>query len=354
MILIKSCFLLGFFFALPLAFAESTVTFGGFVDTYYAYDFNQPTNHDRSYTTQPARHNEFNVNLAYIDAKVNAERIRGRFALQAGTSVQSNYSGEPTQGSVSGPSLSRHVQEAVIGYKVTDKLWIDGGIYFSHIGFEGFISKDNWTYTRSLAGDFSPYYQSGVKAGYQWNDRFFTSFHVINGWQNISENNEGKALGLQMAYAPCDRLTLTYNNFLGNEAGNRRRFFNDFILKAEITDKLQLAGFYDLGMQRNQDNTSEQYWHALGLFGRYAFTPQFSMTVRGERYIDKNQVIVTTGTANGFQTTGVSINADVVLEKQVLWRTEVREFWSKDRVFQAKTGPSFNDGFVVSSLSLGF
>src|SRR5690606_6742924 len=42
-----------------------TVRFGAFVDGYYAWDFNRPRALDRAYTTQPARHNEFNVNLAY-------------------------------------------------------------------------------------------------------------------------------------------------------------------------------------------------------------------------------------------------------------------------------------------------
>ena len=41
------------------------ITFGGFVDGYDAFDFNRPATFDRSFTTQPARHNEFNVNLAY-------------------------------------------------------------------------------------------------------------------------------------------------------------------------------------------------------------------------------------------------------------------------------------------------
>jgi hypothetical protein len=66
------------------------ITFGGFVDGYYAFDFNRPVNFDRAYTTQPARHNEFNVNLAFVEAKIDGPGYRGRLALQTGTSVQSN------------------------------------------------------------------------------------------------------------------------------------------------------------------------------------------------------------------------------------------------------------------------
>src|SRR6478672_2803042 len=87
------------------------ISFGAFVDAYYAYDFGRPKNFDRLFTTQAARHNEFNVSLGYVEAKLTASRVRGRLALQAGTAVQTTYSAEPTFGSVSGPNLSRFIQE---------------------------------------------------------------------------------------------------------------------------------------------------------------------------------------------------------------------------------------------------
>jgi hypothetical protein len=40
---------------------------GGFVDAYIAWDFTRPRSLDRFYTTQPARHSEFNVNLAFLE-----------------------------------------------------------------------------------------------------------------------------------------------------------------------------------------------------------------------------------------------------------------------------------------------
>lgn len=323
------------------------VTFGGFVDTYYAYDFNNSQILDRSFTTQPARHNEFNVNLAHLDAKVSASRIRGRFALQAGTSVQSNYAAES--------SLSRHIQEATAGYQVTDRLWIDAGIFLAHIGFESWISKENWTYTRSLIADYSPYYETGVKATYRWADRFSTQLLVLNGWQNISENNGSKAFGAQVAYNPIDKMFLTYNNFLGNELGRRRRFFNDFIAKFELTDAFSVAGSYDVGWQQTTDEQSNSLWQGYAIFLRYQVTSKLALTARGEQYFDKDQVIVVTNTPNGFQITSASINADLLLHKNLMWRSEVRGYWSRDAVFPSKSrGLLASDSLAVTSLSLWF
>ena len=82
-------------------------------------------------------------------------RVYGRLALQVGTSVQSNYAAEPTVGTVSGPSLSRFIQEAYAGYRLTPSLWVDGGVFYSHMGMESWASKDNLTYTRSLVARHS-------------------------------------------------------------------------------------------------------------------------------------------------------------------------------------------------------
>ncbi len=133
------------------------VAFGGFVDSYFAYDFGRPPTLDRGYTTQAARHDEFNVNLAYLEAVVSGNRLRGRLALQAGTSVEANYAGEPAVGSYSGPALARHLQEAFAGVQLAPSLWVDGGIFYSHTGLESWASKDNPVYTRSLTAEYSPY-----------------------------------------------------------------------------------------------------------------------------------------------------------------------------------------------------
>lgn len=331
------------------------VVFGGYVDTYYAYDHNEPPGRDRIFGTQPARHNEFNVNLVYLDARINTPRLRGRLALQAGTAVQSNYATEPRIGVVSGDSLSRHIQEAVVGYRVSDKLWIDGGIFFSHIGLESWISRDNWTYTRSMAAEFSPYYQSGVKASYQWTEVISTQLHVLNGWQNISENNGNKALGLQVAYVASDRFSLTYNNFLGNQVDTRWRYFNDWVAKIGLSDKLQVAAVLDFGFERGAtEGAPSSAWQSYSALARYQLTPELALTARLERYSDPDQVINLTGTAGGFVVHGASMGVDFALHKQVLWRNELRVFRSADAIYPTGNGVSRNDGIATTSLSLGF
>ncbi|HMI48132.1 MAG TPA: outer membrane beta-barrel protein, partial [Gemmatimonadaceae bacterium] len=245
-----------------------TVSFGGFVDSYYAYDFGRPVNFDRPFTTQAVRHDEFNVNLAYVEVKVSGPRVRGRLALQAGTSVQSNYAGEPAIGTVSGPSLSRFIQEAVAGYQITPSLWVDGGIFLSHIGMENWASRDNLTYTRSLSFDFTPAYESGVKLTWQATPRLSALLTVVNGWQNISENNHDKGVGARLDYARSPSTTFSYYNFVGNEASSSRlRVFNGVGFKSGLTSTFTLQGNVDYGTQQ-QVTTGSSSWWAASLIGK--------------------------------------------------------------------------------------
>ncbi|MEO6210834.1 MAG: outer membrane beta-barrel protein [Gemmatimonadaceae bacterium] len=88
----------------PAADTSIHVAFGGYVDGFVAYDFGRPRSIDRALTTQAVRHDEFNINLAYIDATLTGARVRGRVAAQVGTSVQANYAAEPRIGTSAAPT----------------------------------------------------------------------------------------------------------------------------------------------------------------------------------------------------------------------------------------------------------
>jgi len=333
---------------------KKEVSFGGFIDTYYGFDFNQPTA-DRGFTTQAVRHNEFSVNLAYVDVRLEKEKVHGRLALQMGSSVYTNYAGERRYNAAGASQLAdvmRHVQEAYGGYRLTPDLWIDAGIFFSHIGVESFISKDNWNYTRSLAADFSPYYQAGIRLNYQVSPTWLTSLQLLNGWQNIIETNGDKAIGMQVAFTPSDSFSLTYNNFIGREL--EFRFFNNFILKTKVSPSWSVAVSSDIGFQKKLAGSDYSVWYVETVLTQYRLSDTLALGGRLEYFHDRDQVIVTTGTANGFQTVGGSLNLDWQPEPYFLLRNEIRSLLSKDTVFSGKTGAKTSSTHFVTSIALAF
>jgi hypothetical protein len=332
-------------------------SFGAFVDGYYAYDFGRPIDFDRPYTTQAARHNEFNIGLAFVEAKINGRRIRGRVALQGGTAVQANYAGEPTIGSVSGSSVSRFIQEAFAGYQLTRSVWIDGGIFFSWIGMESFISRDNLTYSRSLSADFTPYYVSGIKITWSPSSRTTALLGIINGWQNISETNQDKAVGIRLDYS-ATQTAFAYYGFLGNETGSGLRAFNGIGLKTKPMSKLTLQANIDYGTQQERDMTRRSTWWSAGLAGKLRVSPAIGVSARAERYCDPHQVVVATGLPGTFNVSMASVGLDVsASDSRLLWRNELRGMWAEDSIFpdrSADSGLSRHDLVTITSVSLTF
>jgi hypothetical protein len=340
------------------------VTFGGFVDAYYAYDLGEPTDIDRAFgsgavfTTQPARHNEFNVNLAYVEALVTAPRVRGRLALQAGTSVQSNYAGEPTNGAISGPTLARHLQEAYAGVRVGSTLWIDGGIFYSHMGMESWASKDNPTYTRSLVAEYSPYYSTGVRAMWQLAPALSARVDLVNGWQNISETNEDKGIGLRVDLTATPTVALTYYGFLNSEAGGRRRVFNGVGAKLTPTASTTFLAQLDYGtIEQADENLESSSWYGVMVIGRFQVLPAVAIAGRFERYEDEDQVNIATGLSAPFRGNGASLGLDVTPAPRIMWRTEARGFFTDDEIFFEGDDPgalSDRSILLVTSLSVTF
>jgi hypothetical protein len=332
------------------------VAIGAFVDGYYAWDAGRPRAFDRLYTTQPARHNEFNVNLAFVEAVLTGERVRGRLALQAGTAVQSNYFAEPQVGAVSGGVLSRNIQEATVGVRLHPRLWLDGGIYFSYVGLEGWISRDNPTYTRSLVADYTPYYLSGAKLTWQASRTVSAQLHLMNGWQNVSETNADKAVGTRIDWTPRPSVLLGWATFVGNEQADslpRRVRLLSQLLGRWTPPGWELSGVLDLGRQGRPGGGGDT-WTGSTWIARRTIAPGVKVVGRVEHLFDRRQVLVVTGSPGGFRTTGASLGLDVSPQPPVLWRTEVRSFRSGDAIWPRDGRPAGNRTglLVVTSLAL--
>ena len=337
------------------------VTFGAFVDTYVAYDAGRPRTLDRAFTTQAARHAEFNVNLAHVEATLSAPRVRGRLAMQAGTSVQANYAAEPRVGQTSGGDLSRLLQEAYVGYEVRKGLWVDAGTFFSNVGLEAWASRDNATYTRSLVAEFSPYYSSGVRAIWQVTPALTVRADLVNGWQNVSESNEDKAVGTRLDYAIGRNTTLSWYGLAGNEPGARLRLFNGVGIKRRLPHDLELTAQVDLGREEPPDSLGRsaptRTWTGAMATLRWAMDPRTAVSARTEWYTDDDQVIATTGVAAPLRATGGSVGLDRRLGTLLTWRTEARTLVNRDAIFadrRAASGVSRTNLVAVTSLALSF
>ena len=330
-------------------------TFYGYVDAYYGYDFNRPNSPQRpAFLFSHNRQNEFSVNHGLVGARYQDARVRASLALQVGTYVEANYAAEV-------PAL-RPVYEAYAGFRPFDKAWMDLGIFASHIGFESAISKDNWTLTRSIMAENTPYYESGARFTYEASPKLTLTALALNGWQNIRENNRGKAMGTQVQWKPSAKWLLNSSTFVGNEqpqdSARRRRYFHDFYASYAATSRLNLAVVFDIGQQQAPGRPADT-WHAGSAFVRYAFAKQWTAAARAEYYSAEHGVIITAlapAAANAnVLVRGASLNLDYAPARQVLVRLEGRVLQAGQPLFaDAASLPVRTYGNTTASVSFGF
>jgi len=336
--------------------APSPLTFSGYVETYYSYDFGNPDNHLRpGFVYSYNKHNELNLNLGMVKANYAKDKIRGNFAVMAGTYPEYNLAGEQ--------DLLKNVFEANIGVKISSKhnLWIDAGIMPSHIGFESAIGKDCQNLTRSILADNSPYYEAGAKIGYTSpSEKWYLAFMYLNGWQRIqkTEGNQTPAFGTQITYKPSAKTTLNWSTYVGNEqpdADRKWRYFNNFYGLFKFSEKTNLTVGYDIGFQQAVTGSSDyDVWYSPVVILQYKPTAKVQVAARAEYYQDKQGVIIATGTENGFKTYGFSANFDYFIADNVMFRIEARNLSSKDEVFVDNNNPSKTNTFLTTSLALSF
>ena len=333
--------------------ANESLVFGGFIDTYFTYNNNNPTNKDVPYAYNHSRSNELNVNLALIKANYIHDNIRANVGLQAGTYTQYNYAAEPT--------ILQHIYDANAGFKLTKNIWLDAGIFgSSHIGFESAISKDNWTLTRSLCAENTPYYASGAELNYEPSSKLLVSVLVCNGWQNIKDNNKNKAIGYQITYKPTEKIGFNTSSFFGEgrnlpDSIGVMRYLNHAYAYYAFSPKCSTVVMIDYGMEQDFANTSKWLsWMNPTFLLRYEFTSKWATCLRGEYYNDANKIIFSTITGNAFKTIGTSLNIDYKPYSNVMLRTEAKYFSSEKDVYERNNKPTNTSLLLTTSLAVSF
>jgi hypothetical protein len=334
----------------------SPFTVSGYVETYYCYDFNKPQNNTRPpFVYAFNRHNEVNLNLGFLKGAYTTDNVRATLTIMTGTYANANYAAEP--------GVLKNIYEANAGVKLssTKNIWVDAGIFTSHIGFESAIGKDCWTLTRSILADNSPYYEAGAKISYTTdNGRWYFSGLLLNGWQRIQrvDGNSLPSFGTQITFKPNSTVTLNSSTFIGTDkpdSARQLRYFHNFYGILQVNDKIGVTLGFDYGLEEKSPQTgSTNYWMSPVVIFRFKLNNKVALGVRGEYYDDKNGVIISTETPNGFKTAGLSANLDYYIMENALWRIEARSFTSRDPIFVKEGGNSTSDTFVSTSLAISF
>lgn len=349
-------------FSLPLLFVFSftgkaqtidslKINFSGFIESYYAYDFNTPTESQKlPFMYNYNRHNEFNINNALLRVKASYENVYASFALHAGTYVEDNYTAEDI----------KWMSEALVGIYLDEKRKhaIEMGIMPSYIGFETAISASNLTVTRSILAENSPYFMTGIKYQFQPNDKWTFATFFTNGWQRIAKPDKSAlpAFGSQITYQPTEKAVFNWSTFIGDELtdfGLRTRYFSNLYFDYQWNDNWRTIAGFDVGMQKSSVGDNYENWFSPVFIAQYSFNSKWQTAFRTEYYQDENNVIINVNDL-GFKTFGNSLNVDFLPTKNVKIRMEARWLKSEESIFLRNNQFVDDNLFISTSMSFEF
>lgn len=326
---------------------------GGYMDSYFGYSFNRPASGSIPYFVSSNRHDEMNINLAYIDLRYKATNFRARFVPGYGTYMNANYANEI--------GTLKNIVEATAGIRLSGKrnIWVDVGVFTSPYTNESPISKDHLMYTRSFAPENVPYYLSGIKVSVPINKKWNTYLYLLNGWQVIQDNNKNKSIGTQVEFRPNNKMLFNWDTYIGNNNTTqnptwRMRYFTDLYWIYKASEKFDATSCVYIGFQERTNANTLNWWQA-NFIGRYHFTNLVSLSGRIEYYSDGgiHQIPVTgIGTFNTYST-GLCLNYKA--NHNALLRIEGRHFFSSDLVYEdEKSNPINSSTWLVTSLTAWF
>ncbi len=334
------------------------IKIGGLIDAYYGFDFNYPETSDRPYCVSSSRHNEININLAYIELQYINKRVRGRLIPGFGTYINTNYANE--KGSL------KNLIEANVGVRISKKrdIWVDAGIMGSPFTNETAVSKDHLMYTRSFAPEYVPYYLTGVKVSAPIGKKIKAYGYILNGWQVISDVNNPLSVGTQIEYRPSKTVLINWDTYVGDESSkltpeNRTRYFTDVYLIYNSAKKFSMTSCAYIGVQDKKDSLgvkSQAVWWQANVIAAYQFTKAISLAGRIEYYNDLKSVhVIPITSVKGFDAYSAGLCLNVKVGDNALFRLEGRSFYSDRKMFIYKNKQETNwSNLLVTNLTVWF
>jgi hypothetical protein len=323
-----------------------TVELGGLVDGYYVYNSNK-TQGDAPYRNFDTKHNQFAFSLGELwlnKSPTGDQRAGFNVKFNVGPASSIIHASEPGTS-----SAAQNIEQAYVSYlaPIGKGLQIDAGKFVTQHGAEVIEAKDNWNYSRSLLFALAiPYYHMGVRATYVVNDTVTLMGDIVNGWNDVVDNNGRKTYGLQATVKPTSALVIVQNYMGGPEQPNNDtdwRHLSDTTATYTISPVVSLMANYDYGV----DTLAGQkvHWDGVATYAKIQATKRVAIGPRVERFTDPDGFM--TGTAQTL--TEVTMTGEVRVADNLIWRVEFRRDVSDAASFKMDTG-----AFVKQQSTIGF
>ncbi len=324
--------------------------FGGLVYGSYNYNFNSPDSGSNELRIFDTEHNNFTMDLLQLEVSKETESGIGfhtvlDYGKTAGL-IQSDWGGDLAH--------NFEVQQAYMTYTfgIGNGIEMKFGKFATLLGGEVIESPYNPNVSRSFMFGYAiPFTHTGVLFSSALNDHISLTAGVVNGWDNVTDNNNGKtflgSVGLELG-----DLAWTFNGVFGAEdddSGSSKTGVFDTVLTYSPMDNVDLLANFDYGTASEQVDGDDADWTGLsgivtlggGLLDESL--ADWSFALRGEWFSDPDGY--RTGIEQDLREVTGTFKWQMTDNLQA--RLEFRHDWSNKKVFSDGSGYSDDQDSMI-------
>jgi hypothetical protein len=317
------------------------IAVNGFLSITYDYNFNRPDSGKNQLRTFDLYHDTFMLDVFTLTLQRSAAKpndVGFRVDLSAGGTIPKV---ESAYGLLQGQDFD--VKQAFVSYvaPVGNGLRFDLGKFLTHFSYEYVESWDtpNDNVTHSFSFGFGePVTHTGLKAAYSFSDQLAGMVMLVNGWDDVKDDNSSKTVGAQLVWTPGKSTTLTINFVSGPErpgVSADPRTVWEGIGQLRLSDLTVLGIDAVYGSERGAVVPGETAtWYGVTGYARLGITGKLALCLRGEFFADPDGA--RTGVAQRLKE--LTVTPEVKVSSHLLLRSDLRVDWSDVAAFEKKDG----------------
>jgi hypothetical protein len=312
-------------------YSQGGMDFSFLFDGYVNGNFNHPDSGFNQYRNFDYRADTAHVNMGKITIDRAPAPVGFHLDLGFGQTFSAIHATDRA------PDGLKYFEQAYISFKPKSfkGVEIDAGQFVTSAGAEVIESNANWNYSRSLLFAWAiPYYHFGVRTTVPIG-KFTGGFQVVQGWNNVYDNNSGKTFGFTGSYA-WKKVTWSNVYYVGPEKTGTNegiRHVFDSTVVVNPTDKLSYYINVDY-LREKQTDGSVAALTGIAAAMRYQATSKFAFASRAEWFDDYDGF--STGTKQSMQE--VTLTGEYKIAPWLVSRVEFRNDWSDKSVFEKGSG----------------
>ena len=329
------------------------IDFSGRVSAYYTFNANHPAGMNNQLYNFNTKANQFSLDMAEFNLSHTADPVGFELDLGFGRAF------DIIAGSEQQPSVFRNIRQAYVSFKPPKGkgLEIDFGKFVTSAGAEVIETDTNWNYSHSLLFAWAiPYYHFGVRTSLPMGKYFTGGFQVVNGWNNVEDNNSGKTIGLTGALV-MKKFSWFTNYYAGPEnAGTNKGWRNLFDTTLLLTPPGKVNAYINFDYAQNKlpvgvltvTGKDIGKWYGIAGALHVQATSKWAFTPRVEWFKDRDGLAIG-GPSQDLKE--VTLTGEYKMIEGLFGRFEYRRDWSNVPFFDKNSNPASHKN--QDTLSLG-